>query len=92
MNTMFSGLKKWFISILQKLKPYLGYVAAFIGGILAFLLLGKKRSKSSIYEDKKKQQEERIKEAEKTEQSVKDSLEKANEIIEKYEEKKRARR
>lgn len=89
---MFSGLKKWFVSIFQKLKPYLGYVAAFVGGMLAFLLLGRKRTKSSLYEDKKKSQEERIKEAEKTEQNVKDSLEKANEIIEKYEERKRARR
>lgn len=89
---MFSGLKKWFISIFQKLKPYLGYVAAFVGGMLAFLLLGRKRAKSSLYEDKKKIQEERIKEAEKTEQNVKDSLEKANEIIKKYEEGKRVRR
>lgn len=89
---MFSGLKKWFISVFQKLKPYLGYVAAFTGGMLAFLFLGKKRPKSSLYEDKKKLQEERMKEAEETEQSVKDSLEKANEIIKKYEEGKRARR
>ena len=82
-------MKQFFQKIWQKVKSYLGYIAAFLGAVIGFILLRTKRAPSAADELKKQQDirgekaDEIMKETDQivkvVDEKIKDMMEKRNE-------------
>ena len=79
-------MKQFFQKIFQKVKPYLGYIAAFLGAVVGFIFWRSKRTSSTVDELKKQQdiRDEKTDEIMKeTDYILKDADEKIKDMMEK---------
>ena len=76
-------IKEFFQGLWQKVKPYVGYVGAFVGGVITFIFLQKKKQPSPA-EELIKQQEVREDKAEHILQDAEPILNSADSKIENY--------
>ena len=76
-------IKEFFQRFWQKAKPYVGYAGAFVGGVITFLFLQKKKQPSPAKE-LIKQQEVREDKAEQILQNTEQILDSADSKIENY--------
>lgn len=89
---MLSKIKGFLSRLWQKTKPYVGYIAAFLAGLVCLILLGKKTRYVSSYEDLKANQEKRKKEAAKVTENAEKVKENTDQLIEDYYKRKNERR
>lgn len=89
---MWSKIKEISSHLWQKTKPYVGYIAAFLGGLVCLILLGRKIRYVSSYEDLKANQEKREKEAAKVVENAEKVKENTDQLINDYYKRKNERR
>ena len=89
---MWSKIKSFFSQLRQKTKPYVGYIAAFLGGLICLILFGRKTRYVSSYEDLKANQEKREKEATKVTENAEKIKENTDQLVNDYYKRKNERR
>ena len=76
-------IKTWFKNLGTRIKPYIGYIGAFLGGILGFLFLRRKKT-PSVAGELEKQQEVREDKADEIMQETGQILQNADDRINAY--------
>ena len=89
---MLSKIKGFLSRLWQKTKPYVGYIAAFLGGLICLILLGRKTRYVSSYEDLRASQEKREKEAAKVVENAEKVKENTDQLVNDYYKRKNERR
>lgn len=89
---MWNKIKSFFSWLWQKVKPYVGYIAAFLGGLICLILLGRKTRYVSSYEELRDSQEKREKEAAKVVGDAEKIKENTDQLVNDYYKRKNKRR